>query len=44
MVSFSTTTNEGTLAINSSAIIANLVAAVNDLKRQVDELTKKLQG
>ena len=39
-----TTTDAGTLAISSSGIIANLVAAVKDLKRQVEELTKKLQG
>ena len=39
-----TTTNNGTLAISSSGIIANLVAAVKDLKQQVEELTKQLKG
>ena len=39
-----TTTDAGTLAISSSGIIANLVAAVKDLKRQVEELTKQLKG
>ena len=39
-----TTTNDGTLAISSSGIIANLVAAVKDLKQQVEELTKQLKG
>ena len=36
--------DDGTLAISSSGIIANLVAAVKDLKSQVDELTKQLKG
>ena len=35
---------DGILTINSSAIIAHLVAAVKDLKSQVDELTKQLKG
>jgi hypothetical protein len=39
-----TTTDAGTLAISSSGIIANLVAAVKDLKQQVEELTKQLKG
>jgi hypothetical protein len=39
-----TTTDTGTLAISSSGIIANLVAAVKDLKQQVEELTKQLKG
>jgi hypothetical protein len=37
-------TNDGTLAISSSGIIAHLVAAVKDLKSQVEDLTKQLKG
>ena len=36
-------TNDGTLAISSSGIIAHLVAAVKDLKSQVEDLTKQLK-
>jgi len=37
------TTIDGTLSIDSSGIVAHLIAAIQDLKSQVDELNKKLE-